>query len=158
MADDNDKVTVLGHGWPEDHRDLHARRLAEFGGEAGLARHETLLAIHNSGLGTEMADLRSELKHMQRLLVERVEKKTGDWLTVDDVARLLGMTRKGVYCTLTRDPHHPLALAASRLGRKLRWSKTGIDELLRTRSPSLTSRRRTLLMRSRDTSPARSGR
>ncbi len=153
--DHHDKI--FGADWPEDWRDLRERRLAAFGGEAGLARHETLLAIHQSGIGDEMASLRKQLGRFERLIAERVQKADGVWLDVDDICRLFGMTRKGVYCTLNRDPHHPLALAASRLGRKLRWSKAGIDELLR-RSPSLTSRRRTLLMRSRDTSPARSGR
>ncbi len=83
----------------------------------------------------ETAALRRDLKRFAALLRERVEKKTGDWLNVDDVGRLLGLSRKAVYCELMRNPSGQLAQASSRLGRRLRWSRAGIDELLLRKRP-----------------------
>jgi len=123
------RVLVLG---PEAASDEYASKVAWFGGREAYARHQALLALHESGIGAEMSGLRSQMRHLGRLLSERVERKTGgDWLNSAETARLLGVTLKALYCRIESDPTGPLALASSRLGRHLRFSKSGLDQLLR---------------------------
>lgn len=83
----------------------------------------------------ETAALRHDLRHFSRLLQERVQKSDGVWLNVDDVGRLLGLSRKAVYTTVERNPTGPLAQASSRLGRRLRFSREAVDAILLRKGP-----------------------
>ncbi len=141
MSDDHDKLIVLDDDWRDEIELL-----------ASLERTTPLeLVKHRIDANHETAALRRDLKRFAALLRERVQKSDGVWLNVDDVGRLLGLSRKAIYCELMRNPKGALAQASSRLGRRLRWSRAGVDELLRKRPGAV-------LLRSRDTSPARSGR
>ena len=65
-----------------------------------------------------------------------------EWLTVDEAARYLGMTRKALYAAVERRQ-----VPASRLGVRLRFSRAGLDHLLSRRQA------RTLQRSSRVPSP-----
>jgi excisionase family DNA binding protein len=52
----------------------------------------------------------------------------GEWLTAAQAAERLGMTTKALYSAV--EAGGPLASAASRLGRRLRFHREGLDRLL----------------------------
>lgn len=52
-----------------------------------------------------------------------------EWLTVTDAARYLGMKPKALYCAVARRQ-----VPASRLDRRLRFNRVGLDALLRGRA------------------------
>ncbi len=135
MSDTPDLDLIRGAPWDDEAWQDAAKAIAEAHGTSVVELLKRRVEANH-----ETAALRRDLKRFAALIRERVQKADGVWLGVDDVGRLLGMSRKGIYCELMRHPTGPLAQASSRLGRRLRWSRAGIDELLRTRSPSLKSR------------------
>ncbi len=104
-------------------------------------------------LNHDSAALLKGMRHLARLLQERVARPGGEWLDAAEVAQRLRMTKKAIYCSVERSG--PLAQAATRVGRRLRFSREAVDALLRG---SLRPARRSVLIPARDTSPARSGR
>lgn len=89
----------------------------------------------------EAAALRGELRRFSRLLAERVERKSGgDWLTTDECARLLGLSKRALYRRLQREeeagdgpgaPRGPLAQAVTRVGSTLRFDRNALEASLR---------------------------
>jgi excisionase family DNA binding protein len=137
------RVFVLG---PEDHRDEEESRIAAFGGREAYARHQALLALHESGIATELRNAAGAARHLSRLLQERVARPGAELLDVDEAARLLNLSRRALYRELQRHPERMPALAVVRVGSRLRFDRSALEEAIRGRSSGLNSRPRSRLI------------
>jgi len=112
---------------------------------------------HRDRLAGEMEALRGEVRRLAELLRARVQPQDGEWLDAGMAAARMSLTRRALYSAIARDPSGPLGQAASRLGRRLRFSKSGIDALLARREAPLRPRTAPGSIRMRASSPVKSG-
>jgi hypothetical protein len=84
----------------------------------------------------EVGALRQEVHQLLSTLHQPAP--AAEWMTVQEAGRVLGMSTRAIYADLARCPGGQLARAASRLGRRLRFNRAGLDSLLRARSRRAT--------------------
>lgn len=133
-APDDRGVVVMHDDWRGTAREIAAAE--------GLPVVELLR--RRASANHEVSALRRDLKRFSRLLQERVAKPGSAWLDAAEVAQLLRMTVRAVYVDMQRRPTGELARACTRVGRRLRFSREGIDAMLRQ---SLRSTARAVLIR-----------
>ena len=124
------------------------RQLVAEGGAAIVRRR-----LRRSRLAGEVEGLRADLRRFGELLQQRVQPSSPPWLTAQQAAQRLGMTRKALYSFVERHPTHPVAQAASRRGSRLLFSREGLDAAVR--ASRLRSRPRGGAMAPRVPSPGK---